>query len=193
MIFLFFLAAGSGPRGQDIRLVINQIAMSAAAAVITIDDYLRMSFDGPDAEYVDGEIVERPVNNLPHVRVQQNLAEAFGPFRKSRGIEAGAELRVRVSERRIRVPDYIVFRDRQTEKTPSTPALLVVEIISPSDPFSALVNKLEDYRAWGAEHIWVIDPEPRRLSVFRGESLIHVSQLDLPELGILLTASDLFN
>ena len=167
--------------------------MSAAAAVITLDDYLQMSFAGADAEFVDGEVVERPMNNLPHVRVRQNLAEVFGPLRKSRGIEAGAELRVRVAPQRIRVPDYIAFREKQTELTPSTPALLAVEIVSPSDSHSALVGKLEDYRAWGAEHIWVIDPELKRLSVYRNGDLIHVKQLELPELAVVLDPADLFD
>lgn len=167
--------------------------MSAAAAVITVKDYLGMSFDGPDAEYVDGEIVERPMNDLPHVRIQQRLAEVFGPLRKQRGIEPGPELRVLVAKTRIRIPDYIVFRELQTEKTPSSPALLVVEVVSPSEPYSALIRKLEDYRAWGAEHIWVIDPELKRLSVYRnGGDLLHVEQLELPELGVVVTAADLF-
>ncbi|MCB1019010.1 MAG: Uma2 family endonuclease [Acidobacteria bacterium] len=166
--------------------------MSAAAAIITLDDYLRMSFEGPDAEYVDGEIVERPANDLPHVRVQQNLAEAFGPLRKSRGVKAGPSVQVRVSDQTIRVPDYCVFRSRPAQAVPAEPALLVVEIVSPSDSHSALIRKLEDYRAWGAEHIWVIDPDLRRLSIYRLEGLIHVERLELAELEIVLGPADLF-
>ena len=152
-----------------------------------------MSFDGPDAEYVDGEIVERPMNDLPHVRVQQRLAEVFGPIRKEKGVEPGPELRVLVAETKIRISDYIVFPEKQLEKTPRTPPLLVVEVISPSDSYSALIRKLEDYRAWGAKHIWVIDPELKRLTLYRDDNLIHVSSLELPELEIALTPADLFD
>jgi Uma2 family endonuclease len=166
--------------------------MSAAAAIITLDDYLRMSFDGPDAEYVDGEVVERAMPKLPHSEVQQALAETFGPLRKTAGIVAGPEIRVRVGKRTIRVPDYSVFRSRPADDVPSEPALLVVEVISPSDSHSALIRKLEDYRAWGAENIWVIDPELRRLSVFRAEGLIHVEHFELQELGVTLGPDELF-
>ena len=31
-----------------------------------VDEYLRTSFDGPDCEYLDGEIVERNMAELPH-------------------------------------------------------------------------------------------------------------------------------
>jgi Uma2 family endonuclease len=166
--------------------------MSAAAAIITLDDYLRMSFEGPDAEYVDGEIVERTMPKLSHSEVQQALAESFGPLRKTMGIAAGPEIRVRVGNQTIRVPDYCVFRSRPAEEVPSEPALLVVEVLSPSDTHSALIRKLEDYRAWGAENVWVIDPELRRLSIFKAEGLIHVEKLELPELQIALGAAELF-
>ncbi len=166
--------------------------MSAAASLVSLADYLRMTFDGPDAEYVDGEIVERPMPKFPHSEVQQNLAEGFGPLRKSHGIAAGPEIRVRVSATVIRVPDYCVFRARPSEDVPSEPALLVVEIVSPSDSHSALIRKLEDYRSWGAENIWVIDPDLRRLSVYRDDALIHVPQLELAELGVVLGPDDLF-
>lgn len=33
---------------------------------IPVKEYLRMSFDGPDWEYVDGEIVQRNLGDLPH-------------------------------------------------------------------------------------------------------------------------------
>lgn len=65
-------------------------------------------------------------------------------------------------------------------------------MLSPSDAHSALIRKLDDYRAWGAEHIWVIDPELRRLSIYRAEGLIHVEALELPELQIALIPADLF-
>ncbi len=167
--------------------------MSAAATTVSLADYLRMSFDGPDAEYVDGEIVERPMPKYPHAEVQQSLAETFGPLRRTKGIGAGPEIRVQISPRVIRVPDYCVFRSRPEEDAPSTPALLVVEVISPSESYSALIRKLEDYLAWGAEHIWVIDPELKRLSVYRNRDLIHVEQLELSELGVTLTLEDLFD
>ena len=89
--------------------------------------------------------------------------------------------------------DAIVFAAGADDRAvPAEPALLVVEIVSPSDSHSALIRKLEDYRAWGAEHIWVIDPELRRLSVYRLEGLIHVARLELAELEIVLGPADLF-
>jgi hypothetical protein len=38
--------------------------------LMSVDEYLRTSFDGPDCEYLDGEIVERSVPEVPHADVQ---------------------------------------------------------------------------------------------------------------------------
>ena len=166
--------------------------MSEPAVADKLKDYLDRTFEGLDAEYVDGKIVPRTLPTLLHAETQQKLADAFGPLRTSRRIEAGPSLRVRVAATRIRIADYVVFRDLQAETIPTGPALLVAEIIAPSDCHSALIRKLEDYRAWGAENIWVIDPELRRLSVYRDDALIHVQRLELPELGVVLGPDELF-
>jgi Uma2 family endonuclease len=167
--------------------------MGSPAAIITLDDYLRMSFEGPDAEYVDGEIVERSPHYLPQAMVVQRLAETFKVPRKELRMTVGPSMPVRVGSNTVRIPDYCVLRSRPLEDVPSNPAFLVAEVISPSDSHSALIRKLEDYRSWGAENIWVIDPELRRLSVFKAEGLIHVEKLALPELQIEVGPADLFS
>ncbi len=169
------------------------VAEVQSPAAVAIEDYLRMGFDGPDREFVDGEIVERPMNDLPHANVQQNLAEIFGPVRRSQGLTCVGELRVRVTPSQIRIPDFIVFSDWQTERVPSAPPLLVVEVVSPSDTHSRMIGKLEEYRLWGAKHIWLIDPELRRLWVYRDQSLLLVDRLVLSELDISLTDTNVLD
>jgi len=33
--------------------------------LMDVDEYLHTSFDGPDCEYLDGEVVERSMENCP--------------------------------------------------------------------------------------------------------------------------------
>ena len=44
-----------------------------------VDEYLRTSFDGPDCEYLDGEIVERNWGDLPHGSTQGRLTYLLIP------------------------------------------------------------------------------------------------------------------
>ena len=49
----------------------------AAHTQISLEEYLRTSFEGPDREFLDGEIVERNVGDYWHGKVQACLAALF--------------------------------------------------------------------------------------------------------------------
>ena len=70
--------------------------------------------------------------------------------------------------------------------------MLVVEISSPDDRLDAMLQKLEEYRVWGVPHIWLIEPELKRIHVYDGGSLTAVSRLELPKFGFAVTAEELF-
>jgi len=169
------------------------LAHPSSPARVSVDDYLAMSFEGPDAEYVDGAIVERAVPKRPHAKAQQALAGAFHPLRDTHGVDPYPELRLRLGPETVRVPDYCVFRSPIEDDVPDTPPMLAVEIVSPTDVHSSLMRKLEDYRAWGVENIWVVDPATRTLAVYRRDGLIRVEELALAELGVRFTGPDLFD
>jgi len=160
---------------------------------VSLDDYFGMSFEGPDAEYVEGRIVHRPMPQRSHSRVQYLLGKVFAELEEAGRVDPYPELRVRVAPNKVRVPDYCVFRGRIDAEVPDSPPLLVVEIVSPSDVYSGLIEKLAEYRAWGVEHIWLIDPGLCNLWVYRGRELVQVDALELPELGVRLTPGDLFD
>ena len=53
----------------------------ATQTLIPIEEYLRTVYE-PDAEFVDGEIVERSLGEDPHSAVQVRLVEIFYELRK---------------------------------------------------------------------------------------------------------------
>jgi hypothetical protein len=50
----------------------------------------------------------------------------------------------------------------------------------------------QDYRTWGVEHIWLVEPELKQFHIYDHGSLREVDQLELPEFGFVVTAADLF-
>lgn len=54
----------------------------------------------------------------------------------------------------------------------------VIELRSPSDSLSALQDKMEEYMANGAQLGWLIDPEAKRVSVYRPQR--QVERLENP-------------
>jgi Uma2 family endonuclease len=128
-------------------------------ALTGVDEYLKTSFDGPDCEYLDGEIVERNMGELEHADVQTTLAYLLRQLRRSLGIRVTTEIRVRISPTRYRVADVAVWRDDNIGKRiPKVPPFLAIEIRSPEDRITRMQPKLTEYLSIGVEWIWLIDP-----------------------------------
>ena len=166
----------------------------ATKPLITPEEYLRTSFDGPDCEYIDGEIVERNVGEKPHSKIQARLVEIVYELRKGKPVYALPELRLKLSETRYRIPDISIFAGQEpAENVPSSPPLIVVEVVSRDDRYTKILEKLEDYHAWGVPHIWLIDPWQRKLSIYGPEGLTAVSILRVPELNLTASPAELFD
>jgi len=132
-------------------------------ALMSVEEYLRTSFDGPDCEYLDGEVVERNMGELPHGDLQGNLTRLLWQFRSRLGIRVVPEIRIQIHAHRFRVPDIGVWRDDNVGTgIPTVPPFLVVEILSPEDRMVRVLPKIKEYLASGVEWIWLVDPEEKR-------------------------------
>jgi Uma2 family endonuclease len=159
---------------------------------MSVEEYLHTTFDGADREYLDGEVVERNMGNDSHSAVQVEFVFRFRLDRDRTGLFVRSELRHRVGEARFRIPDVAVFEGRPREQVPSTPPLVAIEILSPDDRVGYVIPKLEEYRQWGVRHIWLADPDSRKLFTYGDAGLHEVTELSLPEHGIVLTLADVF-
>ncbi len=164
----------------------------ATQTALSIKEYLATPYDGREPEYVDGEIVERGMPDPYHWKTVHRFSYAFGELEQAGTLHVGPELRVRVAQERVRIPDFTVYREFPAERLPDAPPLLVVEVVSPDDRDTDLNEKLKEYLAWGAEYIWVANPHTRELSVYDENGRRGVEHLELPEFGITLAPSDLF-
>jgi Uma2 family endonuclease len=159
----------------------------ATKALITPEQYLAMHFER-EPELVHGELVERPLPNLSHGRIQQRLAVRLD----GAGL-CCTEVRMLLAEGLYRIPDVAVFEGAgPTQEIPASPPLLVVEVSSPDDRLHDLLQKLEEYRAWGVRHIWLVEPELKKLYIYNRGSLTEVERLELPQFDFSVSASDLF-
>jgi Uma2 family endonuclease len=55
-----------------------------------------------------------------------------------------------------------------------------------------LTHRLEDYRRWGVPHVWLIDPELKRLYEYSDAGLLQHAALRLSEFDFELSAQELF-
>jgi Uma2 family endonuclease len=132
-----------------------------AESLVSLGEYLHTDYE-PDAEYVDGVIEERNVGEYDHSRWQDALLAWFRAKGREWNVRALAELRVRVSATRYRVPDVVVFRrDQPIEQILTRTPIAVFEVLSPDDRMSRILVKLADYERMGIRTILVIDPKTR--------------------------------
>jgi Uma2 family endonuclease len=145
----------------------------------TVREYLRTSWS-PDREFVDGRIEERNLGEKEHSILQRYLTILFGVRRTEWAVEVFPELRTQTKARNFRVPDVLVVRaGEKFERYVTQPPLIAIEILSPEDSMSAMQAKAAEYRQFGVEHIWIIDPEPRIAYRYTGSALEEVQTGEL--------------
>ena len=128
---------------------------------ISLADYLRTSFH-PDGDFGDGEVVARNLGEFDHAAVQALLTSWLFRHRQERGLRVLPEIRIRVSETRVRIADVcLVSRNQPVDQALSQPPLAVIEILSPEDRNSRYKERLGDHRPIEIASIWVIDQSTR--------------------------------
>ena len=159
--------------------------------LMTVEEYLRTPFDDADRDYVDGEVVERNIGELPHATLQTELAHVLRNLAHTLGIRVLTEIRIQVAATRFRVADIAVWRAGPIgRRIPTVPPFLVVEILSAEDRLVRLQPKVREYLAHGVESVWVIDPDERRALSYSpadpGGTLVDELQTHDPEITVKL-------
>ena len=160
-------------------------------AAFPVADYLRTSFPGLDKEYWEGELVERSLPDWLHGRTQLLIGAFFLALGKTLSLWPSVETRMRLRDGVYLIPDVAVFQGAKPELIPDTPPLIAIEVLSPDDKLAKVREKLEEYRAWGVSHVWLVDPHSKRMYTCDAR-LLEVSSLQISELGIQLTPTDIF-
>ncbi len=160
----------------------------------TVREYLRTSWS-PDREFVDGRIEERNLGEKEHSILQGYLTFLFHLHRADWKTRVFPELRTQTRYARFRVPDVLVVRaGAKFERYVTEPPLIAIEILSPEDRLTAMQEKAAEYRQFGIEYIWIIDPEARVAYRYTGSSLEQVreGELAVPGTPIRVVLSEMF-
>lgn len=172
----------------------------------SLSEFLERPETEPASEYIDGKIIQKPMPQGEHSRLQYKLCLAINSVAEPPKVAcAFPELRCTFGDRSI-VPDVAVFR---WERIPRTPAGKianrfeiypdwVIEILSPEQQMTVLLNKLLHCSQNGTGIGWAIDPrvetifclvENQRLASFQGDAKLPV----LEGLDLHLTAAEILS
>lgn len=152
----------------------------AAASLISVEEYLRNPAYRR-SEYVGGRIVQRAMGTKEHSSLQLRCGRKLDEYFDSKpGGYAFVELHCRFlvdGELRFRLPDVCAVMEREDDT--DSPYLerapdLAVEVRSPEDKVSAILQKLDEYFAAGTRLAWVVLAEEQAVLVRTADGRIAV-------------------
>lgn len=144
------------------------------ARSVTIEDFLQQSETKPASEYIDGQIIQKPMPQGEHSTLQLDLGTCINAALKPNKVgRAYTELRCTFGGRSL-VPDVSVFQWNRIPRQPNgrvanrfeLPPDWVIEILSPGQGHTKVLLKILHCLEHGTEMGWMIDSEESCVFVY---------------------------
>ena len=141
---------------------------------ISLEEFLQLSETKPASEFIDGQMLQKPMPQGEHSTIQGELVTVINAVTKPQRIGwALPELRCTFGGRSI-VPDIAVFTwERLPTNSNSTIANIfeahpdwIIEILSPDQSSTKVTAKILHSLKQGSQLGWLIDPAERSVLVY---------------------------
>lgn len=145
--------------------------------LLTAEEFGALPDDGHRYELVLGKIIELPPEYFSPGIVAATITILVGAYVRQHKLgicgSEGGGVRTRSNPDSVRAPDFsFISRDRlppggmPRRHYPPSPDL-AVEVMSPSDRITVLIDKAYEYLDDGARLVWLVLPDERAVMVFR--------------------------
>jgi Uma2 family endonuclease len=151
--------------------------VQARSKTLTLTEFLELPETKPASEYIDGQIIQKPMPQGKHSAIQGEFVPAINSIVKPKRIaRAFPELRCTFDNRSI-VPDIAVFiwqripRDQNGEvsNTFSIAPDWTIEILSPDQSQTKVTKTILHCLKHGTQMGWLIDPDEQTVFVYRSK------------------------
>jgi Uma2 family endonuclease len=143
--------------------------------LITGEELAEMSLDD-SYELVQGRIVAMSPAGFTHGEIEGRFYQALAAFASAKGLGRVAVGEVGVYTQRnpdtVRDADVVYISHERYQQVTSGSFLdvapeIIVEVMSPSNTWSEVTQKLREYFAAGVDLVWVADPEAKIVYAYR--------------------------
>ncbi|HAA28726.1 MAG TPA: hypothetical protein DCE56_14865 [Cyanobacteria bacterium UBA8553] len=141
---------------------------------LTLEEFLELSETQPATEYIDGQIIQKPMPQGEHSTIQGELIIAINAVVKPKKVaRAFPELGCTFGSKSI-VPDVAVFTwDRIPRKENGGVANVfqvapdwIIEILSPDQSATKVTKKILQCLNYETQMGWLIDPDEQTIFVY---------------------------
>ncbi|HEY4328444.1 MAG TPA: Uma2 family endonuclease [Phycisphaerae bacterium] len=150
--------------------------MTTTATLLTAEELLNLPPDNMRHELVKGELTTTPPTSGEHGVRSFNIAALLSTYLRGKdvGVGVGAETGFVIARNpdTVRAPDCAFIQKARIPATgipqkywPGAPDL-AVEILSPSDSASEVLEKIDEWLDAGTRLVWVVDPEKQNVRVY---------------------------
>ncbi|MDZ8087783.1 MAG: Uma2 family endonuclease [Nostoc sp. DedQUE12b] len=172
---------------------------------LTLEEFLKLPETKPASEYINGEIIPKPMPKGRHSRLQGKLGAVINEVTENQKIAyAFPELRCSFGDRSI-IPDVAVFQwgripftvNNEVPDNFELPPDWTIEILSPEQKPNKVIGNILHCLKYGSRLGWFLDPDDFSILVFlpeqqpvllQGEDFLPV----LPEIQLALTVNQVF-
>jgi Uma2 family endonuclease len=149
---------------------------------LTLNEFLKLPETKPASEFIDGQIIQKPMPQGKHSTIQSDLTATVNvALKPTRVARAYPELRCTFGDRSV-VPDVTVFTWARIPRDPNgevanTFAIApdwTIEILSPDQSQTKVVRNILHCLAHGTQMGWLIDPEEKLIFVYFADSRVAV-------------------
>ena len=181
--------------------------MVQAPTKITLDEFLKLPETKPYSEYINGQIIQKPMPQGKHSKLQGKLVTAINNVGEARQTALTfPELRCTFGGRSI-VPDVTLFawsripvdEDGDIANVFRIAPDWTIEILSPDQSQTKVTGNILHYLDCGSKLGWLIDPQEKSVLVYPAKQqtrlLTQNDVLPVPDLvaDLRLTVADLFS
>lgn len=167
-----------------------------ALAIMTADELLRLPTNGARYELIQGELRTMSPAGGRHGAIASRLANSLGPFVEEndlgRTYAAETGFRLASDPDTVRAPDFAFLGHKRAAQVgdvegfvPGAPDF-AAEVLSPSDTYAAVEEKVNTWLSAGTAVVIVLDPAVRQVVARRQNSSTQVfgenDSLSVPEL-----------
>ncbi|MXY28154.1 Uma2 family endonuclease [Candidatus Poribacteria bacterium] len=155
---------------QELHEIVEGIR-SPEQVSMTLAEFLEYDIEG--YEYVKGELVPMSPATRAHSRISVNVIRYLDQHvRENQLGEVHVEATFQVGERGLK-PDVAFVSttrlDGDENKGFPIPPDLAIEVVSPTDAQSRIVDKAFAYLNAGTRRVWVLEPRSQTVTVYRSE------------------------
>ncbi|MGK7893601.1 MAG: Uma2 family endonuclease [Xenococcus sp. (in: cyanobacteria)] len=156
--------------------------VQAESKTLTLEEFLKLPETKPASEYINGRVIQKPMPQGKHSRIQGELVSAINFVVKQKKIAcAFPELRCTFGGRST-IPDIAVFvwsripcdENGEIANTFSQAPDWTIEILSPSQSHTRVTKNILHCLKHGTQMGWLIDPEEKTVLVYRPKKEIEL-------------------